>query len=413
MSRLQVFNPYLTIAGQTSPGGVWFGADGGNCLFISTHDVIVRYVGFSGDNPRIQPGQNTGTWCFEIASGSAYNIVVDHTSSRWYSNKSYPIFSNEAGNVHDVTFQWNLEYEPNVDHPVGVVASDATSGSSLATTNIDWHHNMFVNIDHRSPFIDGGTLVRWVNNLTYNWNHFAALVMGGTAVDFIGNEWFDGNLSQDTVHTILGNVGNDPKDPTNNCSDGPCDNPGPPSFYLLNNIGRSGNKPGGPSVTPTNVPNDSGQVSLTQRGWEGGETGDPNSHGPIPSGWFRVTPNPAQRFPILADPVAKLDELLLPSVGNSKRLDCDGNLVANRDSDDERIIAQYRVRGPGQLFSYQYRRKTIAVATPCIESLHDGIPDQWKKTEGLSTTDPKLHKTLAPNGYTWLENYLDGQHVHR
>jgi len=42
------------------------------------------------------------------------------------------------------------------------------------------------------------------------------------------------------------------------------------------------------------------------------------------------------------------------------------------------------------------------------ESLHDGIPDQWKALKGLSTTDPNLHKTVAPNGYTWLENYLNG-----
>jgi hypothetical protein len=38
-------------------------------------------------------------------------------------------------------------------------------------------------------------------------------------------------------------------------------------------------------------------------------------------------------------------------------------------------------------------------------SMHDGIPDQWKTTKGLSTTDPNLHKAKAPNGYTWLENY--------
>jgi hypothetical protein len=28
--------------------------------------------------------------------------------------------------------------------------------------------------------------------------------------------------------------------------------------------------------------------------------------------------------------------------------------------------------------------------------------------KGLSTTDSTLHKTVAPNGYTYLENYLNG-----
>jgi hypothetical protein len=45
----------------------------------------------------------------------------------------------------------------------------------------------------------------------------------------------------------------------------------------------------------------------------------------------------------------------------------------------------------------------------CTESLHDGIPDQWKTLKGLSTTDPNVYSRTAPNGYTWLENYLNGQ----
>jgi hypothetical protein len=40
--------------------------------------------------------------------------------------------------------------------------------------------------------------------------------------------------------------------------------------------------------------------------------------------------------------------------------------------------------------------------------LHDGIPDQWKVNHGLSTTDPNLHKAVAPSGTTYLENYLNG-----
>ena len=47
--------------------------------------------------------------------------------------------------------------------------------------------------------------------------------------------------------------------------------------------------------------------------------------------------------------------------------------------------------------------------TACTESMHDGIPDQWKTKNGLSTTDPNVHKAKAANRYTWLENYLNGQ----
>jgi hypothetical protein len=44
----------------------------------------------------------------------------------------------------------------------------------------------------------------------------------------------------------------------------------------------------------------------------------------------------------------------------------------------------------------------------CTESMHDGIPDQWKANHGLSTNDPHLHNATAPNGYTFLENYING-----
>jgi hypothetical protein len=51
---------------------------------------------------------------------------------------------------------------------------------------------------------------------------------------------------------------------------------------------------------------------------------------------------------------------------------------------------------------------TLAAGTACTSSLHDGIADQWKSKYGLSTTDATLYKTKALNGYTYLENYLNG-----
>ncbi len=412
-SRLQVGNPYLTIAGQTAPGGgiVLGGPDQqGEQIFISTHDVVIRYVTYDGNNPNTPTGPDTGTVGFEMASGNVYNVVFDHTSSRWVGNKVFPILSNDAGNVHNVTLQWNLNYEPNSTHPVGI-GSDATGGSAMATTDLDFHHNMFVNIDHRIPLLQGANHVRWVNNLVYNWNQFASLTMGGLHVDFIGNKYVDGNLSADSQHVFTGNGnGADPTDPTDNCSGGdPCDNAGPPTWYLLNNTGRTGNQPHSAMVTPSNDPNDAGQVSMTHEGSEGGDTWDSNSAGPTPNGWFRNTPLPAEKFPINADDVSGLDNVLLATVGNSQHLDCSGNWVSNRDSEDSRIINQYKTHGSGDTFHGQFSAPSIPGGTACTESLHDGIPDQWKTANGLSTTDKSLYKTIAPNGYTYLENYLNGQ----
>ena len=43
-----------------------------------------------------------------------------------------------------------------------------------------------------------------------------------------------------------------------------------------------------------------------------------------------------------------------------------------------------------------------------MQSLHDGIPDRWKEANGLSVSNATVANQVAPNGYTYLENYLNG-----
>jgi hypothetical protein len=412
LSRAQVSNPFLTIAGQTAPGGgIVIGGPNqkGEQIFVSTHDVVIRYLTWDGNNPNTPTGPDTGTVCCEMASGDIYNVVWDHMTTRWGGNKAFPLVSNVPGlGIHNVTIQWSLLYEPNVTHAVGIGTVYVSQGSGLATTDDDAHHNVFINIDHRLPLNQSGRNVRWVNNLIYNWGQYAALSMGGVQTDYIGNKYVDGfggNLNYQNVHVFLGNGnGCDPHDTTGDCGG---NNETGPTMYLLNNIGHIGNQRGGPLVTPTHTVNDAGQISMTAQGWEGGENGDPNSTGPWPSSWFRHTPLPAEEFPIVADPVENLDSVLLPTAGNSQHLDCSGNLASNRDSQDARVIAQYLAHAPGNLFTGQFSEPAIPAGIPCQESLHDGLPDQWKQLKGLSTSDHNLHNTIAPNGYTYLENYLN------
>jgi pectate lyase len=417
-SRVHVSSPFLTVAGQTAPGGgiVIGGADQkGEQLLISTHDVVVRYLTYDGNNPNTPTGPDTGTVCCEMASGNIYNVVWDHITTRWTGNKAFPVVSNVAGmGIHNTNIQWSLVYEPNKTHAVGIGTVYVSQGSGMATTDDDAHHNMFVTVDHRLPLSQSGRNVRWVNNIVYNWGQFAALSMGGVQTDYIGNKYVDGAgcissgcLNYSNVHVFLANGnGADPADETGSPNG---DNETGPSMYLLNNTGRAGSKRGSAMVTPTHQANDAGQLSMTQQGAECGEGCDPNSQGDWPSRWLRSSPLPKQVFPIIADDVNKLDSVLLPTVGNSQHLDCNGNWVGSRDSEDQRIISVYQNHQPDDLFYGQHKSPSISAGSACDESMHDGIPDQWKSKKGLSTTDPNLHKQQAPNGYTWLENYLNGQ----
>jgi pectate lyase len=399
-SRMQISNPYITIAGQTAPGGgIVIGGPNqqGDQIFISTHDVVIRYLTYDGNNPNTPTGPDGGTVGFELASGNIYNVVLDHLSGRWWGNKPFVALSNDAGNVHDVTYQWIMCYEPNAGHPVGPMA-DATSGSARNSTNIDWHHSFFANTGHRLPLVDIGSM-RWVNNIVFNWDYYAALTFGGAKMDYIGNKYVPGNLNSGNSNHEFDADGqnNDPSDASDNCIGGnPCDNPGPPSLYLANNLGTH-------NSSVTTVPNDGGQKAMTSQGWEGGDRG-----GDIPNSWFRSSPLQSETFPINADSVTDLENVMLNIVGNSQHLDCSGNFVGNRDSQDARVINQYKSGGSGNFFTGQFSAPSVAGGSACTESLHDGIPDQWKQLNGLSTSDSTLYKQTAPNGYTYLENYLNG-----
>ena len=389
-SRLQVQNPYLTIAGQTAPGGgIVLGGpnQSGEALFISTHDVIVRYVTYNGDNPNTPTGPDTGTVGFELTSGNVYNVILDHVSARWWGNKGFLMMSNDGGPTHDDTLQWSLMYEPNAAHPVGPM-TDATSSPATGDQNLDFHHNMFANTGHRLPLFNCKS-GRWQNNLVYNWDYFGGLWQGAGTPDIIGNKYVKGNLNSGDndghAHPFEFTSVQSTDDASQSME-------GAPSIYISGNIGPGQSDPSGDQTELT------GEVP--------GEGLSEN--GAVPSGWYRSSQLQRQEFPITADSASNLDNVLLPTVGNSQHLDCSGNLVSNRDSEDTRVVNQYINGGSGNFFTGQFSQPSIAAGTACTESLHDGIPDQWKQLKGLSTTDSTLYKTTAPNGYTYLENYLNG-----
>jgi hypothetical protein len=409
LSRAQVYNPFLTIAGQTAPGsGISIGGpnQSGEQIFISTHDVICRYLTYDGNKPGAT-GPDIGTVGFELASGDIYNIVFDHISARWMGNKVFPLVSNVAGKgIHNCSWQWCLIYEPNVAHAVGIGTVYVTEGSGMATTDDDCHHCMFVTVDHRLPLNQSGRNVRWVSNKIYNWGQFAALSMGGVQTDYICNDYIDstgGNLNYSSAHVFLGepgNAGDAPGDWPNG------DNLGAPSFYMLGNRGRSGTEnaaTGGSYVQPTLTPNDAGQLSMCAQGTEAGDSGSP-----MPSSWIRSTPLPTQSAPITADPVDKLDAVLLPTIGNSQMLDASGNWVARRDREDTRVLAYYQARGVGNLFHGQFSAPPVTPGTPYPSSQHDGLSDIWKSAMGLDTSKPQ-NNFVMPDGYTALEWFLSGR----
>ena len=449
---LQINNPYITIAGQTAPGQIILGGPttSGATLRVSTHDVIVRYITFSPDNASQPSGPDTGTVGIEVTncpqpSGSStsypfgtntgcYNIMFDQITTRWAGNKMWITTSNFTpggsnglgdGPNHNITTQFSMIYEPHEGHPVGAgTATDETctgtiSGNCLSPleVNIDFHHNLFANIDHRIPENSNGS-TRWINNIVFNWSFYANEYLGAETIDVINNKYITGNLNAGTA----GPGGCTAPDSSGSCA-------GPAQTYPVHFTTNSPEMSGAPSVYvagnifgahgATTVAADQYASLVNQiTGENGSETGA------IPSGWKRGSAMGASNaFPITVTPVSSLDSMLA-TIGNFQHLACDGTWVSHQDAADARIIAQYTAGSSGGYWpnGVSYNGDTsIPTATTnwqdhpmtagftlCTESLHDGIPDSWKTAQGLSTTDTGLYRRIAPDGYSYLEHYING-----
>jgi hypothetical protein len=402
-SRLECANPYLTIAGQTAPGqGITLGGPGqqDEQLDIQCHDVIVRFLSYDGIGPT---GPDVGTVGFEEANGAGdvYNVMFDHLSAKRTGNKILIYANDSSGNQHvkNSSWQWMLIYESNTAHPVGQLYSSVAFPAE--NFNNDFHHSAYINEGHRLPLNTAQENWRDVSIYTYNWDYFATN-SDGTHGDMIDNYWDQtGNLNSGSSnpHPYNGTLGNGSG--SGSCLSN-CDVGGTPSIYMSGNI-------------CTQFGTDY-ECSAEEAGDD--PEGFPETASPIRASWQRHTPLPAEPVPITPTPAAQLKTFLfgtlsqLGPIGAWARLDSHGNPVDNRTTDDTRVIRQVLNGGTGGQFggpgyNGPSTSPPIATGSPCTSSLHDGICDDWKTDQGLSLTDTTLYRQTAPNGYTYLENFLN------
>jgi len=383
---IRITDPYLTVAGQTAPGGgiEFAGKEMNNdsLLFIYTHDVIVRNVRVRvGNGPGHSPGPGTGCVGFYIGNADVYNIILDHVSVSWSDNKPIGVWSNYGPGVHNVTVQWSMINESILGHAVGPGVGNS-NGSTANFLDVDFHHNFLSNASHRLPETAQKSM-RWVNNIVYNWSFYASATLGAQASDFIGNLYKAGPLNHEAQKYELhfSDIGS------------PWDS-GAPSVYLLGNKGPNQQNPLGDQWVMAN--------KIT------GENGKEIS--PVPQNWRRPIPLPAEEFPITADDANNLENVLFPTVGDSQRLDCDGNWVSKRDAVDSRLIAEYKA-GKGILPRSEQAVGGFPAIDPgkaCVDTDHDGIPDAWEIAHKLNPKNPADAGKIGADGITNLERYLNG-----
>jgi hypothetical protein len=81
-----------------------------------------------------------------------------------------------------------------------------------------------------------------------------------------------------------------------------------------------------------------------------------------------------------------------------------------RDPIDTRIVASV-TSGTGNIIDSQTEVggwPDLAGGTAPVDSDHDGMPDDWETARDLDPNDAADGNHVAPNGYTWVEVYING-----
>ncbi|MBL8219647.1 MAG: hypothetical protein JNL62_10475 [Bryobacterales bacterium] len=137
-SPLAITEPFLTIAGQSAPGGgiCLRGAD----VRIETHDVIVRHLRVrTGDiGARERDGLAIG--------GESRGVIIDHCSVSWAIDENL----SPSGAIADVTVQWSIIAE-GLNRSVHHKGAHGYGTLARAVGGVTFHHNLWAHNQGRNP----------------------------------------------------------------------------------------------------------------------------------------------------------------------------------------------------------------------------------------------------------------------
>ena len=401
-SRLQITNPYITIAGQTASGdGIQLKAASGlrgDMLMVRTHDVVIRHLrlrrGVTGHKLGVLNIIDQWHGVGDIVK----NVIVDHVSLYWTENENLAIWGlDELTAPRNITVQNSIMAEA-LNRP-NVAVGGQFKEAGLQMNDVDLHGNLFANSTHRNPTFRPAS-GRFINNIVYNASYWWTRMGSGTYADVIGNKYKRGpsrlssTRAQEELHfwQYSEEMGSPERHLERDSS-----------LYIVGNRGEaSGMSPEIDNWRYTRLVGEAG--------------GNAAPVGPTPEEYKRSPwePLPHAGVPITVRNADDLEGYVLPHVGASKRLDCGGNWVPNRDSVDSRLIEEYfKEQGitspshPDEVGGFP----VLSGGVPCVDSSGDGIPDEWLLANSLDTADASLGATIHTSGYSYLELYLNGMRV--
>lgn len=184
-SHIKIDNPYIYIAGQSSPNGIQLKGAG---IKVRTHDVLIRglMIRLGNDSVGAPLEDRTGIIVHnDRNSEEPYNVVIDNNSIQWGTDETASTYLP----IHDVTFSHNIFAEglhcaghPDGCHSMGL---QIASGANKVTV----YANIIANNDWRNPLVGNDSSVEVINNYLYGWGAGSIILQGaGNAkMNVIGN----------------------------------------------------------------------------------------------------------------------------------------------------------------------------------------------------------------------------------
>lgn len=388
-SALHINNDFITIAGQSAPGGGITLRD--YPLQISANEVIVRYL-------RARLGDETKLETDAVSVGQGRNIVIDHCSVSWSNDETLSVTQRvEPGLKHltDVTVQWSIIAESLNDagHEKGQHGYGSLIQGSYGA-RYSFHHNLWAHHQSRMPRIGNyasikvdpeGIVADFRNNVFYNWGP-------GATTDFYN--WQPGLERGYNMDPFYGR----PDNPSRFAAGADLNSNAATHSNFVNNWYQPGSATGGPVALY--IRNASGKTHFSGNYMDGKLVKDQFSL--VVTAQNPVVFKAGQPFkfgPVKTEPAPEAYKRVLASAGASKQ----------RDAVDERIVESVRNR-TGKLINSQkevggWPEIRSGAAAPDTDS--DGMPDAWEKSHQLNPSDPSDASLVAKDGYTNIEAYLN------
>jgi len=359
---LYVSSPFVTVAGQTAPGGgITIKNEG---IAITSHDVLIQHIRVRpGNKGRGDPENNDAVAVLgpQGEIDGAYNVVLDHISASWGEDETVSTWFGAS----DITISSCLISEaldksrhPKGRHGAGLLIGDRSDRVTV-------HHTVLAHNDFRNPLISESGTVDFVGNVIYNWGRTCGQVTATegiqTRINLVGNVFLAGPSSPPGMYELV--VDQNLADQGQRLKIHAKDNRGPHRRGF-----------------------EVDEFTLVSVGWDGK---------PLPRECRSVQQ-------IQAPAVTRIHDM-------AKVLSRAGATVPERDEVDERVIRDIRKK-TGRMINSPEEVGGYTPATsgqPPADSDHDGMPDEWELATGLDPKNAADGKADRDgDGYTNIEEYL-------